>query len=106
MVALSMLAVMVCVQNRTIGSVLMGKRLKKATMKGVDTMECPCRGCTDRTITCHGVCQRYQDWKKNREDVNNWLIKQRPITSETAAKKFREKVIKRARGYEKGGGGK
>ena len=23
-----------------IGSVLMGKRLKKATMKGVDTMEC------------------------------------------------------------------
>ena len=76
-----------------IGSVLMGKRPKKATMKGVDTMECPCRGCTDRTITCHGVCQRYQDWKKNREDVNNWLIKQRPITSETAAKKFREKVI-------------
>ena len=69
-------------------------------------MECPCRGCTDRTITCHGVCQRYQDWKKNREDVNNWLIKQRPITSETAAKKFREKVIKRARGYENGGGGK
>lgn len=69
-------------------------------------MECPCRGFTDRTITCHGVCQRYQDWKKNREDVNNWLIKQRPIQSETAAKKFREKVIKRARGYEKGGGGK
>ena len=67
-------------------------------------MKCPCNGCTDRTITCNGVCKKYHDWKKNREDVNNWLIEQRPITSEAAAKKFREKVIKRARGYEKGGG--
>lgn len=23
----------------------------------------PCKGCLDRTITCHTVCRRYQAWK-------------------------------------------
>lgn len=27
----------------------------------------PCNGCLRRTITCHGVCREYQDWKKARE---------------------------------------
>ena len=26
-------------------------------------MICPCKGCTDRTLTCHGFCQRYKEWK-------------------------------------------
>jgi hypothetical protein len=28
---------------------------------------CPCHGCLDRTITCHGVCKKYQEWKKVHE---------------------------------------
>lgn len=23
----------------------------------------PCKDCFDRTITCHTVCRRYQEWK-------------------------------------------
>lgn len=30
--------------------------------------KCPCHGCFDRTVTCHGRCERYQSWKKERED--------------------------------------
>lgn len=26
-------------------------------------LKCPCKGCTDRTITCHGVCLKYKDWQ-------------------------------------------
>lgn len=26
-------------------------------------MKCPCKGCTDRTITCHSVCSKYEEWK-------------------------------------------
>ena len=25
--------------------------------------KCPCKGCDDRTVTCHSVCRRYQGWK-------------------------------------------
>ena len=28
----------------------------------------PCKDCFDRTITCHSVCRRYQDWKKEHEE--------------------------------------
>ena len=31
--------------------------------------ECPCRGCTDRKLYCHGSCRRYQDWKKDYEEA-------------------------------------
>ena len=29
--------------------------------------KCPCKGCFDRTVTCHGRCERYQTWKKEHE---------------------------------------
>lgn len=29
----------------------------------------PCKNCFDRTITCHGVCRRYQAWKAEREET-------------------------------------
>jgi hypothetical protein len=35
---------------------------------------CPCKDCEDRTVTCHGVCGRYQEWKKTetekKEEIN------------------------------------
>ena len=36
-------------------------------------MKCPCKGCTDRTITCHGVCRLYQEWKEQAEKEAEWL---------------------------------
>ena len=30
-------------------------------------MICPCRDCTTREIGCHGNCEEYADWKKDRE---------------------------------------
>ena len=50
-------------------------------------MKCPCRGCTDRTVTCHGVCKRYQEWKKEHEDEKAWLKAQMPMTSEGVKKR-------------------
>ena len=49
-------------------------------------MKTPCNGCTDRTITCHGVCRRYQEWKEEQEKVKQWLKDQEPITSEHGRK--------------------
>ena len=41
----------------------------------------PCKGCTDRTITCHVVCTRYQEWKKELEETKQWLNDQKPVTT-------------------------
>jgi hypothetical protein len=30
--------------------------------------ESPCKGCEKRTITCHGVCKEYQEWKTENEN--------------------------------------
>ena len=27
--------------------------------------KCPCKECDRRTVTCHGVCEGYQEWKKS-----------------------------------------
>ena len=69
-------------------------------------MKCPCRGCTDRTITCHGVCKRYQEWKKEHEDEKEWLRKQKPQTSEALRKREIEKVRRMARYGNRGKWGK
>lgn len=31
---------------------------------------CPCKGCDDRTITCHSFCGRYKEWKAHIDEVN------------------------------------
>ena len=30
--------------------------------------KCPCRGCTERILLCHGRCEKYQNWKKEYEE--------------------------------------
>ena len=49
-------------------------------------MKCPCKGCEDRTILCHGRCDGYQQWKAEREEINKWLAGQRTQTSEAGLK--------------------
>lgn len=30
---------------------------------------CPCKDCDTRTITCHGVCKEYKDWKESGIEI-------------------------------------
>ena len=36
-------------------------------------MICPCKGCTDRKLNCHGMCQWYQQWTEEQENKKAWL---------------------------------
>ena len=65
--------------------------------------KCPCHGCDRRTVTCHGVCREYQEWKTEREKVNQWLNDQKPIASERLKRSEAEKIRKKARGWKRGG---
>ena len=62
-------------------------------------MRCPCRGCPDRTITCHGFCERYRDWREVFEKEKEWKRRQNPIYSETCKKKLDSNAIRKARGW-------
>lgn len=55
-------------------------------------MKCPCKGCEDRTITCHGVCKRYQEWKKNLDETNKWLRGHKPLQSDAREKQQNERL--------------
>ena len=39
-----------------------------------DPQKHPCRNCTERNAFCHGTCQRYLDFERNRPRVprNQW----------------------------------
>lgn len=62
-------------------------------------MNCPCKGCTDRTITCHAVCPRYGAWKENHDAANQWLRDQLPVISDDAKKRQRKLIRSTARGW-------
>ena len=62
----------------------------------------PCLKCTDRTITCHVVCKKYQAWKKEHDDVQEWLKdKNSSPTSDGAKRAYDDKAMRRSRGLEK-----
>lgn len=37
----------------------------------VEGMPCPCKGCENRHESCHGKCEAYDNFKKEREVYNN-----------------------------------
>ena len=52
-------------------------------------MKCPCKGCTERTLTCHGVCHRYEDWKIERAAINDYNREQNKVyISEPSIRKY------------------
>lgn len=63
--------------------------------------KCPCRGCPDRTITCHGVCRKYQEWKAEHEKALEEMRKQRSATSEGWTRAHHERVRRKARGWDR-----
>ena len=64
-------------------------------------MKNPCHGCTRRTITCHGVCRQYDEWKKFNEDRREWLKGHKYEPSEGLRKGSIRSIRERARGYKK-----
>ena len=64
-------------------------------------MKCPCHGCDHRTITCHGVCRSYQEWKAYNDKRRKWLQNQVPYLNEGAAKGGIRNIKDRARGWGK-----
>ena len=66
---------------------------------------CPCKDCQDRTLTCHGFCDRYKAWRDELEKTKEWLREHRPQTSERATIRFFEKIRRRAKGYDRKGDG-
>ena len=51
----------------------------------------PCFGCTRRTITCHGVCEEYKAFQKEREEINADLRERKSlhISNESMRKHWR-----------------
>lgn len=35
----------------------------------------PCKGCEDRVIGCHSVCEKYITWKAERDELKKELTK-------------------------------
>lgn len=33
----------------------------------------PCKGCTDRTLTCHDTCEKYRTWAAERKAAQRAL---------------------------------
>lgn len=31
---------------------------------------CPCKGCQNRSITCHGECDKYDKWREDLDRLN------------------------------------
>ena len=52
---------------------------------------CPCRDCTERTLTCHSGCGKYKEWKAKLEDMNRRRLEEkakRDVMSSAAKKKI------------------
>lgn len=60
-------------------------------------MKCPCRGCENRSETCHGTCEGYKKWKKYNDDRKAWLKAQLPMTSEGVKKREIENLRRKAK---------
>ena len=37
----------------------------------------PCKGCEERSLGCHGKCERYKIWKKELDEKNQKVLKAR-----------------------------
>ena len=54
-------------------------------------MECPCRACSDRTIGCHGKCEKYIQWSQEQEKLRE--IRNKKVNQERLADE--DRILKR-----------
>ena len=64
-------------------------------------MKCPCKGCEPpkRTVTCHGFCEEYKEWRVYNENRKEWLKSYKPAPPEGAKKAVTNKIKSRSRGW-------
>lgn len=53
--------------------------------------ECPCKDCTERTVDCHGKCEKYLAWAKENEKRRNHIN----LMNRSAYLQKREKPVRR-----------
>ena len=41
--------------------------------------QAPCKDCRNRTVTCHGVCKKYQAFRTETEAYNRKVYEQRNL---------------------------
>ena len=46
----------------------------KTKRKGAG-MDAPCKGCKDREIGCHSLCEKYKSWRKWKDEENEKIRK-------------------------------
>ena len=73
-------------------------------------MKCPCNGCTERKLLCHGFCDRFKEFRKDLEAMKKWLAENdnKPLFGEGRRREMKKHERNTARGYTKrysGGGG-
>ena len=59
--------------------------------------KCPCNGCADRRLTCHGFCRQYKDWQKEKQAETEWLREQNWTRTEHQRDSFFAMMRKKAR---------
>lgn len=57
------------------------------------TGHCPCKGCEIRTEACHGTCEAYAGWKKEKDEVRCAYLKKNKARYE-ASSHYREAISK------------
>lgn len=60
----------------------------------------PCKGCEERVVGCHSVCEKYKDWKtdelKRMEYANNVYVTEK-VANDYVVKKIRSMKAKKGR---------
>lgn len=64
------------------------------------TLQSPCLGCTSRSVTCHGTCEKYTSFKQNVAKVNEERLKDRSH-EEYLAERYHKAAHYRAVHYDK-----
>lgn len=61
--------------------------MRKGIVYSVGTESCPCCGCQERTVGCHGACERYKAWNGKRQAERQERIRRTSILHEADKRK-------------------
>ena len=61
--------------------------MRKGIVYSVGTESCPCCGCQERTVGCHGKCDQYKAWDGKRHAERQERIKKTSILHEAEKRK-------------------
>lgn len=61
--------------------------MRKGIVYSVGTESCPCCGCQERTVGCHGKCDQYKAWDGKRHAERQERIKKTSILHEADKRK-------------------